>query len=128
MSAVADAVLRVDWPLTLSVPLDESDDVAVIEPPTKVLIVAFVVVELPITAPAIVASVARMFVKVPFIEKRLVDVALVNTASVAVRFATIAVTPRRKVLKKLVAVALVVIKLSADASMLERFVITPFEI
>ena len=40
MSAVAEAVAKEDCPVTLNVPLEIREDVAVILPPVKVLIVA----------------------------------------------------------------------------------------
>jgi len=84
VNPVEDAVESVVCPVTLSVPLDTSEDVAVIEPPVRVFTV-------PVTA-------------VRIEEKKLVEVALV-----AVRFVRKPVVAPKSVAKKLVLVAFVIV-------------------
>ena len=79
--------------MTVKVPLEVSDDVAVMDPPVSVLTV-------PLTA-------RRTLVK------RLVDVAFVSVAFVAVRLVKSPVTAVRRFEKKFVEVALVAVKLLA---------------
>ena len=76
---MVEELARVDWPETLRVPLEVSEDVAVIDPPVNVAIVAFVVVELPTIKLVMLAKVAtreemKELVLVLLEKKRLVAV------------------------------------------------------
>ena len=94
VSPVDEAFPRVVWPVTFNVPFEVKEDVAVIDPPVRVLMV-------PVTA-----------LKIE--EKRLVEVALVRVALVAVRLVNNPVTPFSRVAKKLVEVALVIVPVVAN--------------
>ena len=99
--AVAEAFPSVVWPVTLRVPLEVSDVVAVIEPAVSVPAVALVVLELPTTRLVMIADTAFKI-----LAKKLDDVALVVEALVAKRFVAVA----------LASVALVAVKLVVEAS------------
>ena len=76
---MVEELARVDWPETLRVPLEVSEDVAVIDPPVNVAIVALVVVELPTIKLVMLAKVAtreemKELVLVLLEKKRLVAV------------------------------------------------------
>jgi hypothetical protein len=91
VNPVDDAVVRVLCPVTFSVPLEVRDEVAVIEPPVKVLIV--------------LVKAFRTD------EKRLVEVALVRVEFVARRFVKTTDVAPKTVVKKLVVVAFVATRL-----------------
>ena len=96
MRLVVEAFPSVVCPVTERVPLDVSDEVAVIDP----------IVAVPPRSDEIPAVTALKVVA-----KRLVEEALVSVASVAVRLVKTAVTAFRRVAKKLEDVAFVVRRL-----------------
>jgi hypothetical protein len=90
VSKVAVVVASVDVPVTLSVPLEVRDDVAVIDPPVRVLMVEVIALSVVAKKLVLVAFVAVRFVKKPVVAfksvaKRLVLVAFVVEALVAAK-------------------------------------------
>ena len=123
MSAVAEALARVVWPVTLSVPLEVSDVVAVIDPPVRVPTDATVVLEFPTIKLVIEARVATSDAIKELVLVLLVAVRLVTKALVVVEFPTIKLVIEAKVATSDAIKELVLVLLVEDEFVVTRLVV-----